>query len=165
MSESYLGEIRMFGGNFPPLGWAFCDGRSLSISQYSALYSLIGTTYGGDGQTNFLVPDLRGRVPVHQGSGVVPGQQAGVESVTLGVPQMPGHSHAFLAGGTATATNPGGNYIGIPDSDKFTTDFQPGALSPQAISAVGRNQSHSNLQPYLCINFIIALEGIYPSQP
>lgn len=169
MSEPYVGEIRMFAGNFAPRGWAFCDGQLLAVSQNDALFSLLGTVYGGDGQTTFGLPDLRGRIPIHAGQG--PGlsdrrlgARGGEESVTLTVNQMPSHNHAAngAGGGTAQAA-PAGN---LPGSDRVTmygTLLRPDTLGA-SISAIGGSRSHSNLMPFLCVNFIIALFGIYPSQ-
>jgi microcystin-dependent protein len=172
MSDCYIGEIRMFGGNFAPVGWAFCDGSLLSIAQYDALFNLIGTTYGGDGQTTFALPDLRGRFPVHQGQGAglsprTLGEMAGSESVTLQLTQIPSHNHIPVASTTAGNSNdPGGMYwassASVPQylpGDQANTNMNTGA-----IGSTGGSQPHDNMQPYLVINFIISLEGIYPSQ-
>src|SRR4051812_21623869 len=169
MSDPYIGEIRMFGGNFAPVGWLLCQGQLLPISQYDALFNLIGTTYGGDGQETFNLPDLRGRVPVHQGAGAglssyVLGQEGGVESVTLTTSQLPGHTHSFV--GTtnqAGTTNAPTNLVGQnPGSNIYVEDQAFVALAPQSLLSQGGSQPHDNLQPYLSVNFIIALEGIYP---
>ena len=167
MGQPFIGEIRMFGGNFAPQGWAFCDGQQVPISENDALFTLIGTTYGGDGQETFNLPDLQGRVPIHQGNGFVLGQKAGVETVTLTTQQLPVHNHAFLAsknpGGTTNppanviAEVPGGGNVYIQDS--ASTALNQGALQPQ-----GGSQPHENMQPYLCISFIISLFGIFPQQ-
>ena len=167
----YIGEIRMFGGNFAPAGWMFCDGSTLPISENDALFTLIGTTYGGDGQTTFNLPDLRGRVPIHQGtnpstgSSFPIGERAGVESVTLTTTQIPQHSHA-LAATTAIGTqaNPGGNLLANSQGPQpYIQEDPDNSLSPQALAAAGGSQPHDNMQPYLGINFIISLFGDYPS--
>ncbi|MVN86391.1 phage tail protein [Deinococcus sp. HMF7620] len=171
--EPFIGEIRLFGGNFAPVGWAFCDGSLLTISEYETLYTLIGTTYGGDGQTNFAVPDLRGRLPVHvgtqQGNTLALGQTTGSETVTLNSTQMPVHGHALQAssqtappGGGVTA----GALLAQPEAGELYagTGRRPKTLSPQTIGVSGGSQPHSNQSPYLCVNFIISLFGIYPSQ-
>jgi len=163
----HIGEIRMFGGNFAPTGWAFCNGQLLPISENDALFTLIGTTYGGDGQETFALPDLRSRVPVHQGNGFVLGQAAGVESVTLTTQQLPVHTHSFLGsqnqGGT---TNPPSNVVGaIPGGGSVYIQDQTGvALSTQSMQPVGGSQPHDNLQPYLSISFIISLFGVFPTE-
>jgi microcystin-dependent protein len=166
VAQPYVGEIRMFAGNFAPAGWAFCEGQPLPISENETLFQLIGTTYGGDGQEKFNLPDLRGRVPIHQGNGFVLAQAAGVESVTLTTNQMPSHSHAFLASGDTGATpSPGPNVVlgGSPNVSLFR-EFAPNTpMSPSAIGPVGGSQPHTNFQPYLCIDFIISLFGIFPS--
>lgn len=172
MSTPFIGEIRLFAGNFAPSGWLFCQGQLLPISEYDALFNLIGTTYGGDGQTTFALPDLRSRVPVHQGTGLtgsVPlGEQGGVETVTLTTTQIPAHSHV-LNGSTATATttSPGGAVPGtLPGVTTFGygADAPPTTLAPQSLVPVGGSQPHDNLQPYLAVNFIISLFGVFPSQ-
>lgn len=175
MSEPFIGEIIMFGGTFAPRGWAFCNGQLLSIAQNTALFSILGTTYGGDGQTTFALPDLRGRVPVHsgnsQGPGLPPvqlGEMAGSPSVTLTVTQMPMHNHLVAASQTATTTDPNG---GFPANDARGTPVQIYAtqtdgthMNPSMIGLAGGGQPISVQQPYLGINFIIALEGIYPAR-
>lgn len=166
MAQPYIGEIRMFGGNFAPVGWMFCEGQLLPISENDALFNLIGTTYGGDGQTTFALPDLRGRLPVHQGSGSVIGESGGVEQVTLTPGQIPIHTHPLLAStGPGNVNTPGGNVTGESAAVKIYYADQPSvAMGPQAISSTGGSQPHSNFQPYLCISFIISLFGIFPSQ-
>ena len=166
MAQPYIGEIRMFGGNFAPVGWMFCEGQLLPISENDALFNLIGTTYGGDGQTTFALPDLRGRLPVHQGSGSVIGEAGGVEQVTLTAGQIPIHTHPLLAStGPGNVNTPGGNVTGESAAVKIYYADQPSvAMAPQAISPTGGSQPHSNFQPYLCISFIISLFGIFPSQ-
>ena len=169
MSTPYIGEIRMFGGNFAPLGWSICDGSVMAISQNSTLFQLIGTTFGGDGQSTFALPNLLSRVPVHQGTTLgntfVIGQQGGVESVILTVQQIPSHTHVAQAGGSGTSNSPAGNvwagWTGAQYSDQ-TSGL--GALSPVTISPVGGSQPHDNLMPFLAVNFIISLFGVFPSQ-
>ena len=168
MGQPYIGEIRMFGGNFAPAGWAFCDGQLLPIAENDALFALIGTTYGGDGQTTFALPDLRGRIPVHEGPGYLQGQLSGVESVTLSVGQIPAHSHPLLGSSdNATTTSPAGNVPGTSAEVTvfpYGTDNPPTTLATQSVSPVGGSQPHDNFQPYLCVNFIISLFGIFPTQ-
>ena len=165
MSQPYVGEIRMFGGNFAPAGWMFCEGQILPISENETLFNLIGTTYGGDGQQTFALPDLRGRVPVHQGSGYLIGQTGGVETVTLSTQQIPLHSHPQLANSQpATQNSPAGNVL----ASSATTDvYVPGAslvaLAASAVAPAGGSQPHPNMQPYAVVSFIISLFGIFPS--
>ena len=169
MSQPYVGEIRMFGGSFAPAGWMFCDGQVLPISEYETLFNLIGTTYGGDGQSTFALPDLRGRVPIHMGTQAGTTYQlaemAGEESVTLTVNQIPAHTHTLLASGdTANSPNPGNNVIArSPQVNAFINGSPSVGMSPQFIGSTGGSQPHENLQPYACINFIISLFGVYPS--
>ena len=172
MSEPFVGEVRMFAGNFAPRGWAFCDGQLLAVSQNDALFSLFGTIYGGDGRTTFGLPDLRGRIPIHAGSGpgLSPrrlGAKAGSENETLTVNQLPSHTHN-MTGIQSNATLPdpqnhrlGTNTIIQPYS---TTESLDTNMASTAIGNVGGSRSHSNLMPFLCINFIVALVGIYPSR-
>lgn len=179
MSDPFIGEIRMFGGNFPPRNWAFCNGQSLSISEYDALFALIGTTYGGDGQNTFGLPDLRGRIPVGEGSGPgltprVIGESAGTETVTLMQNQLPTHSHA--ANVTAVTGNlPGPTINAVPAALASPQVFyavpsnvapQPHtvAMNPASIGPAGGNQPHDNIMPSLCVSFIIALAGVFPSR-
>lgn len=179
MAEPFLGEIRMVGWNFEATGWAFCNGQLLPISQYSALFALLGTTYGGNGTTNFALPNLQGRVPIHQGTGpglslYTMGEAAGSEAVTLLVNQMPQHNHLVAvnnqAGSVADPTNAllaEGNSGSGRDPNllsNFTSGAATGSLAPTAISVAGGGQSHANIQPFLCVNFIIALQGIFPSR-
>ena len=165
MAQPYVGEIRMFGGNFAPAGWMFCEGQLLPISENETLFQLIGTTYGGDGQSTFGLPDLRGRIPVHQGNGLVLAEAAGVESVTLTTQQIPSHTHPIL--GAATAGNqvsPSGNLSANSTSVKpYINEDVDGNFATGAISSVGGSQPHTNFQPYLCVDFIISLFGIFPS--
>lgn len=167
MSTPYVGEIRIFAGNFAPAGWEFCDGRLLAISENETLFQLIGTTYGGDGQVTFAMPDLRGRLPIHQGSNsgstYLQGETGGVETVTLTAQQIPAHSHALLISANATnSRNPAGNVLGAPLTTPFFPEAPNLSLAAQAISSTGGNQPHTNVQPYLCLNFIISLYGIFP---
>lgn len=171
MADPYIGEIRMFGGNFAPSGWAFCQGQLLPISENDALFSLIGTIYGGDGQSTFALPDLRGRLPVHQGNNYVIGQLFGVENVTLNSNQIPAHTHSLTGSSnstsgvfTATSKDPGNNVVGKTSKPIYADSAPTGNMHQQAISTSGGSQPHNNLQPFLCINFIIALAGIYPPQ-
>ena len=168
MGQPYVGEIRMFAGNFAPAGWMFCEGQLLPISQYETLFNLIGTTYGGDGQSTFALPDLRGRIPLHQGSGFTLAETGGVETVTLTVSQIPSHSHPWIAvSDVASSNTPSGNLLAaLPLATITAYDTDPPVLNFPAnmISSVGGSQPHDNFQPYLCISFILSLFGIFPSQ-
>lgn len=170
MSQPYVGEIRMFAGNFAPNGWLFCEGQILPISWYETLFQLIGTTYGGDGQETFAVPDLRGRLPLHMGTGpdgttLAIGETGGVEEVTLTVSQLPSHTHEPVgAVGPAFSKKPA---PGLGFATGRTDVYAPsGALTGPdfAIGEAGGGRPHSNIQPYLCVNFIISLYGIFPTQ-
>lgn len=165
MAQPYVGEIRMFAGNFQPAGWMFCEGQLLPISDNETLFQLIGTTYGGDGEQTFALPDLRGRTPLHFGGGFVLAETGGVETVTLAVSQMPSHTHPLLAASTpATATNPVGNLGAQPSSKRFYGPMSvPGAMAPNSGTSAGGSQPHENMQPYLCVSYIISLFGIFPS--
>lgn len=164
MAQPYVGEIRMFAGNFAPAGWQFCDGTLLPISEYETLFQLIGTTYGGDGQNTFAVPDLRSRLPIHQGNGFILAETGGVESVTLTVNQIPAHGHALLASSDVpTGSSPSGAVTGQAAAKFYRAGTAATALNPAIITSVGGSQPHSNMQPYLCVNFIISLYGIFPS--
>ncbi len=165
MAQPYIGEIRLFAGNFAPAGWMLCDGQLLPISENETLFNLIGTTYGGDGQLTFALPDLRGRVPVHFGNGFVQAETGGVEQVTLTQNQIPAHAHPLMASGDpASSPNPAAHVLAETVS---TTPYFAGPpavpLAPQSILPVGGSQPHNNLQPFQCINYIISLFGIYPS--
>jgi microcystin-dependent protein len=166
MGQPFLGEIRMFGGNFAPAGWALCQGQLVAISENDALFNLIGTTYGGDGVQTFALPNLQGRLPMHQGSGFVMGQNGGVEQVTLITQQLPVHSHPMSASlNTAASSTVTGNVVGQTGAAQvFRESPAASPLAPQACSFVGGSQPHENMQPYLCVNFIISLFGIYPTQ-
>jgi microcystin-dependent protein len=155
----------MFAGNFAPAGWMFCQGQLLPISENETLFQLIGTTYGGDGQSTFALPDLRGRIPMHQGNGFILAETGGVEEVTLTVSQIPAHTHALLASnGSAGATTPGDNLLAITQAATyFNLLDNPANMSPQSIGPMGGSQPHTNMQPYLCVDFIISLFGIFPS--
>ena len=172
MSSPYVAEIRLFGFTFAPNGWAFCNGQLLSISNFQALFTLLGTTYGGDGQNTFALPNLQSRVPVHQGQGAglsqhPIGQYGGVENVTLTVNQMPAHNHLVNATSSAATVNgPGTRFLGhvqagAPPIYAATTND---TMAPTMISVAGSSQPHTNIQPYLVLNFCIALAGIFPSR-
>jgi microcystin-dependent protein len=167
MAQPYVGEIRMFAGNFAPAGWMFCEGQLLPISENETLFQLIGTTYGGDGQSTFALPDLRGRIPVHQGNGFVLAETGGAEEITLTVQQMPAHGHPFLGTAALATTNaPTNNAVAQSTGSTifpYGTDQPLTTLSPSTISPVGGSQPHTNFQPYLCVDFIISLFGIFPS--
>jgi microcystin-dependent protein len=166
VAQPYVGEIRMFAGNFAPAGWMFCEGQLLPISNFDTLFNLIGTTYGGDGRSTFALPDLRGRVPIHFGSGFTFAETGGVETVTLTVAQIPGHSHALLAAiNQANSQDPTNRVLAKPDKQLYRADASGGTpLASQSVSFTGGNQPHNNFQPYLCVNFILSLFGIFPSQ-
>lgn len=172
MAEPFIGSIVLFCGNFAPKGWATCDGQLLSIAQNSALFAILGTTFGGDGRTTFALPDLRGRVPLHPGSGpglspYTLGQSTGFESVTLQVPQIPSHSHGFAApcsDGLPTSPSPVGGMLANQDQTQFYASSGTDSMAPGTSTAVGGSLPHENRQPLLAINFIIALEGIFPSR-
>ncbi|WP_088285699.1 phage tail protein [Ideonella sp. A 288] len=165
MSDPYVGEIRMFAGNFPPNGWAFCDGSLLPIAEFEVLFTLVGTTYGGDGQATFALPDLRGRVPLHQGGGQTIGQSGGSETVRL-LPQHNGaHGHALVA--TSAAASSGAGPSGMLASSATAQYYGSGpATTPMiadALTAAGGGQPHENMAPFLTVSFIISLFGIFPS--
>jgi microcystin-dependent protein len=169
MAQPYVGEIRMFAGNFAPAGWFFCDGSLISIAEYETLFNLIGTTYGGDGQSTFALPDLRGRVPIHQGStgsnNYAIGEMAGVETVTLTTSQIPLHTHTMLANSTAASSaNPDNNvYAATSGFDAYIAAPDGGTMPAGTVGSAGGSQPHTNMQPYLCMNFIISMFGIYPT--
>jgi microcystin-dependent protein len=166
MAQPYVGEIRIFGGNFAPAGWMFCEGQLLPISENETLFQLIGTTYGGDGQETFALPDLRGRIPIHQGNGFILAETGGAEEITLTVQQIPAHNHALLASlnnaGGSSVTNSLTGQVGA--SQIYREASPTSALAPQVMGSTGGSQPHSNFQPYLCLDFIISLFGIFPSQ-
>lgn len=166
MSEPYVGEIRMFAGNFAPVGWAFCDGQLLSIAENEVLFQLIGTTYGGDGQVTYALPDMRGRVPVHAGQGHIIGEAAGSETATLTSNQIPSHTHGMQASQNfVSASSPPTAATGATTTANFYGDG-PAALTmnPSAISPTGGSLPHNNMAPYLGVNYIISLFGVFPSQ-
>jgi len=173
MGNPYIGEIRMFGGNFAPAGWMFCEGQILPISEYETLFNLIGTTYGGDGQSTFALPDLRGRLPLHmgQGSGLsnyVLAETGGVESVTLTTNQIPNHTHPALCsnGAGSNTSNPAGGTWSVADTANYSGSLAAGGFmgsSPINSTSVGGSQPHDNMTPFLCISYIISLFGIFPS--
>lgn len=170
MAQPYVGEIRMFAGNFAPAGWMFCEGQLLPISENETLFQLIGTTYGGDGQSTFALPDLRGRLPIHMGQG--PGlssrilaENGGAEEITLTVQQVPAHTHPLVGAGiNGNQASPSGNLLA---SSTVMTPYAPevpgAAMAANAIGVTGGSQPHTNFQPYLCVDFIISLFGIFPS--
>jgi microcystin-dependent protein len=171
MSSPFVGEIRMFGGNFPPKGWAFCSGQVLAISQNTALFSLLGTFYGGNGVTTFALPDLRGRVPINwgQGRGLSNhplGQIGGEENWTLTTPQMPAHHHEFVSAANPGLDSPLNSVLGSPTSgvELYAVSGPNGTMNAAANAAVGGGQPHPNVMPYLCTSFIIALQGIFPAR-
>jgi microcystin-dependent protein len=171
MSDPYIGEIRMFGGNFAPRNWALCDGQLIAISSNSALFSLLGTIYGGDGRTTFALPDMRGRLAIHQGTG--PGlsnrrigNRAGQETVTLTANTVGSHTHNLnVSSSIGTTTNGSSSFVGVSSTMRF---YRPVAgntnLSVPTISPVGNSQAHANTMPFQCVNFIIALQGVFPSR-
>jgi microcystin-dependent protein len=166
VAQPYVGEIRIFAGNFAPAGWMFCEGQLLPISEFETLFNLIGTTYGGDGQSTFALPDLRGRIPLHMGSGFTLAETGGVETVTLTASQIPSHTHAFLGStNIATQSNPSNNVLAQSTvAQMYIADIADKALAPVSITSTGGSQPHNNFQPYLCVDFIISLFGIFPSQ-
>ncbi|HYM01972.1 MAG TPA: tail fiber protein [Stellaceae bacterium] len=167
MSEPFLGEIRVFAGNFAPRGWALCNGQVLSISQNTALFSILGTTYGGNGVNNFALPDLQGNAAVHQGSSFNLGETAGEESHTLTVEEMPAHTHNLnAAAGAITATPSTAVLLGTPaaQAPAYAAAGALTPLSPNAIAPTTGNQPHENRQPYLVLNYIIALQGVFPTR-
>lgn len=170
MGQPYIGEIRMFAGNFAPAGWALCQGQLVAISENDALFALIGTTYGGDGEQTFALPNLQSRVPVHMGQGpglqnYVIGEIGGVEQVTLTTQQIPSHTHPMLASASpANARGASGNVLARGPAELYASEFTPDTLAPQSIQPAGGSQPHENMQPFLVINYIISLYGIFPSQ-
>lgn len=167
MAQPYVGEIRMFAGNFAPAGWQLCEGQLLPISENETLFQLIGTTYGGDGQSTFGLPDLRGRLPVHQGNSLVLAETGGAETLTLTVPQVPAHTHPLLANSAlASVSSPQGNVMAQSRQagvDLYLEDTPTVSMAANLISSIGGSQPHNNVQPFLCVNFIISLFGIFPS--
>jgi microcystin-dependent protein len=171
MAEPFLSEIRIFSFNFPPKGWAFCNGQLLPINQNQALFALLGTTYGGNGQTNFALPNLRGRAPISFGSGFTLGEAAGSSAVTLNIQQLPTHPHTLnsnmcIGGNVINAAlgDPTNNYWANNGKNQYATNTFDAVMHPSAVTNVGGSQPHNNMQPYLVLNFCIALQGIFPSQ-
>ncbi|HET7749363.1 MAG TPA: tail fiber protein [Terriglobales bacterium] len=169
MSQPFIGEIRMFAGNFAPVGWAFCNGALIPIAENDALFNLIGTTYGGDGQNTFALPNLQSRIPVHVGPGFALGQSGGVESVTLTTSQIPAHSHvpqAFNSPPPGNSNDPTNNVWASSTTGSVYVSGTPAnvAMSPDAIAPSGGSQPHDNMVPFLVINFILSLFGVFPSQ-
>lgn len=167
--DPFLGELRLVGFTFPPRGWANCDGQLISIQQNTALFALLGTTYGGNGTTTFALPDLRGRVPMHhgQGAGLSPhsqGEVAGTETVTLIGTQMPPHTHAISAASTADSKNPNGKFPAVTSAGSSYGSNPNLVMAPQMAAPAGGGQPHNNMQPYLALKWIIAMEGIFPSR-
>jgi microcystin-dependent protein len=165
MSEPFLSEIKIVSFNFPPKGWALCNGQFLPINQNQALFALLGTTYGGNGQTTFALPNLRGRVPIHMGNGHTLGEAAGSTSVTVNIQQLPTHTHSAMAANTSSnqTSSPAGNYLG-PVNNLYSAPSQLVTINPATVSSVGGSQPHNNMMPTLVLNFIIALQGIFPSR-
>jgi microcystin-dependent protein len=165
MSNPFVGEIRMFAGNFAPAGWALCDGSLLSIADNDVLFTLIGTTYGGDGQSTFGLPDLRSRVPLHMGSSFPLGQNGGEETVTLTANQLPAHTHVPQANsGIGTQTSPAGKVWAASSNFPYSANAPSASMAPGAVGSAGGSQPHANMVPFLAINFIISLFGIFPPQ-
>ena len=164
MSEPFLSEIKIVSFNFPPKGWALCNGQFLPINQNQALFALLGTTYGGNGQTTFALPNLRGRVPIHEGSGHTLGEAAGSTSVTINIQQLPTHAHVARAlQSNADSPLAVGNLL-ASSNNLYAAPTNLTSLHPSTVTNVGGSQPHNNMMPYLVLNFIIALQGIFPSQ-
>jgi len=165
MSEPFLSEIKVVSFNFPPKGWALCNGQFLPINQNQALFALLGTTYGGNGQTTFALPNLRGRLPIHMGNGHTLGEAAGSTSVTVNIQQLATHLHTLQASTNSTGTTADPtNAVLAPVNAGYGQPANLVTLSPQSVTSVGGSQPHNNMMPYLVLNFIIALQGIFPSQ-
>lgn len=168
MAEPFLAEIRIMSFGFPPKGWALCNGQLLPINQNQALFSLLGTTYGGDGRVNFGLPDLQGRSPIHMGTGHTLGELGGEQAHTLSISEIPTHVHTLNAEGTATASNrvatPQNNLPAPQEANPYGAAVNLSAMHPATVNNVGGSQAHLNMQPFLTLNFCIALQGIFPSQ-
>ena len=165
MSEPFLGEVKIISWNFPPKGWAFCNGQLLPINQNQALFSILGTTYGGDGRTTFALPNLQGRMPVHVGNGIILGEQGGETAHTLNISELPAHNHVPVGSNTNPPTAPAatGNLWSANNAKPFAASAT-GAMNPACVAPAGGSQPHENMSPYLVLNFIIALQGIFPSR-
>jgi microcystin-dependent protein len=166
MAEPFLGELKIVAFNFPPKGWAFANGQLLPINQNQALFSLFGTTYGGDGRVNFALPNVQGRTPIHEGNGFTLGEAAGQQSHTLIASELPQHTHGVRASSSATggSANPSGRYLGGANNAYQPPGGAMTTMHPSTVTSVGGNQAHENMQPYLVLNFCVALQGIFPSQ-
>src|ERR1043166_8463236 len=164
MSEPFLGEIKIISWNFAPKGWAFCNGHLLPINQNQALFSILGTTYGGDGRVNFALPNLQGRSPVHVGNGIVLGQLGGEITHTLNISELPAHPHVPVGVTVAPDQPTPGGFLRASNNGAYSTGGPSAAMSPAGITATGGSQAHENMSPYLVLNFVIALKGIFPSQ-
>ena len=166
MAQPYVGEIRMFGGNFAPAGWQFCEGQLLPISENETLFNLIGTTYGGDGQSTFALPDLRGRLPIHFGNGFTLAETGGAEEITLTVNQIPLHSHIPNSNNAGGSDSPSGNFWGKSTTGKpyAVVSAVTVAMNTTTVQPIGGSLPHNNFHPYLCLSYIISLFGIFPSQ-
>lgn len=164
MSEPFLGEVKIISWNFPPKGWAFCNGQLLPINQNQALFSVLGTTYGGDGRTTFGLPNLQGRTPVHVGNGISLGESGGETAHTLNISELPAHTHVPVGSSNSpSASGPAGNVWATQNSNPYAGAANSN-MNPATITVTGGNQPHENMSPYLVLNFIIALQGIFPSQ-
>src|SRR5215831_17844198 len=164
MSEPFLGEIKIISWNFPPKGWTFCNGQLLAINQNQALFSILGTTYGGDGMRTFGLPNLQGRTPMHVGNGIVLAEMGGETSHTLNISELPAHNHVPVGSSSSpTVPGPGGN-LWAPNPNNSYATTGGSSMNPACITPTGGNQPHENMSPYLVLNFIIALQGIFPSQ-
>jgi len=168
MATPFLGEIKLISFNFPPKGWAFCNGQLLPINQNQALFSILGTFYGGDGRVNFALPNLQGRVAIHTGNGHVQGELGGEQSHTLALGELPTHTHTLMASSaTASTVSPAGNVLADTRGSDAIEQYQANpdaAMSPASVSPTGGSQPHNNMQPYLVLNFVIAMQGIFPSR-
>jgi microcystin-dependent protein len=165
MSEPFLSEIKIVSFNFAPKGWALCNGQFLPINQNQALFALLGTTYGGNGQTTFALPNLRGQVPIHMGNGHTLGEKGGTTSVTINIQQLPTHLHSLNGSSTTGTVNVNtGNQFGVSQTPVYSPPQNLITINPQTVTNIGGSQPHNNMMPYLVLNFIIALQGIFPSQ-